>query len=285
MRRRNGMVKILVLSDLHLERNVFVPDRDAVRKADAVVLAGDIHPGADGIVWARKTFVDKPVVYVAGNHEFYGGHWDGTLDELRSAGKANDVDFLEDDAATIAGVRFLGCTLWTDFAFHGFDGKAEVMRYAEQNFADYHAISNLPPECKLTAQACLKRHQASRVWLEAELPKGNPSHTVVVTHHYAHARSTAPKYTNDALTAVFGSKLPESLLLQAGLWIHGHAHSSFDYRIDGHIGGTNRYVRVVCNPCGYPRTEMYNYIENPSFNPGLLITQLPDGNWGEHHEL
>jgi DNA repair exonuclease SbcCD nuclease subunit len=279
------MVKILVLSDLHLERNVFEPDRDAVRKADVVVLAGDIHPGTDGIVWARKTFVDKPVVYVAGNHEFYGGNWDRTLDELRSAGRANDVDFLEDDAVTIFGVRFLGCTLWTDYEFFGLENQTFVMRCAERDFADYHAISYLLPQGKLTAEASLKRHQASRAWLEAELPKGDPSQTVVVTHHFVHLRSTATKYTNDAMTAVFGSKLPESLLLQAGLWIHGHAHSSLDYRIDAQIDGASRYVRVVCNPCGYPRTAMYNYVENPFFNPGLLMTQLPDGHWGEHFEL
>lgn len=32
---------------------------------------------------------------------------------------------------------------------------------------------------------------------------------------------------------------------RAPLWIHGHIHTSFDYR----IGST----RVVCNPRGYPR--------------------------------
>ena len=55
-------MKLLIYSDLHLENSAFEPDPDAVRAADVVVLAGDIHPGSDGVIWARQTFPDKPVV-------------------------------------------------------------------------------------------------------------------------------------------------------------------------------------------------------------------------------
>lgn len=278
-------MKILVLSDLHLEFVAFEPDQDAVRAADVVVLAGDIHMGVDGILWACKTFVDKPVVYVAGNHEFYGGDWDETLDQMRETAKVNDVYFLEDACVTIAGVRFLGCTLWTDFEYFGQYVIGKLMYEAEHNFSDYTAINYLLPTNRLTARATLRRHQASRAWLEAELPKGDPAHTVVVTHHYPHKNSTAPKYAGNALTAIFGSHLPEGLLLQAGLWIHGHTHGSSDYRVDGEIHGVKRYVRVICNPRGYPRGFIPGDLENQNFNPGLLVTQLPDGNWAEFYEV
>ncbi len=55
-------MKILIYSDLHLESSAFVPDPKAVQVADVVVLAGDISPGVDGVIWARKCFGDKPVV-------------------------------------------------------------------------------------------------------------------------------------------------------------------------------------------------------------------------------
>lgn len=70
--------KIRVFSDLHLEFQDWVPPSS---DADTVVLAGDIHIGLLGVEWARRTFPLCPVVYVPGNHEFYGGN----LPELRPA--------------------------------------------------------------------------------------------------------------------------------------------------------------------------------------------------------
>ena len=63
-------LKLLVLSDLHLEFAPFMPAPAAVDAADVVVLAGDICNGTKAIPWARQAFGSKPVVYVAGNHEF-----------------------------------------------------------------------------------------------------------------------------------------------------------------------------------------------------------------------
>ena len=279
------MVKLLVLSDLHLEYCDFVPDKDALAAADVVVLAGDMHDGIDGIAWARKTFGGKPIVYVAGNHEFHGGKWVETLDEMRHSAKVNDVYLLENDTVTIDGIRFLGCTLWTDFEFHGTEHKSYLMEYCQERWLDYQVISDKFSEVAITAEMTLERHQASRAWLEAELPKGDPSTTAVVTHHFPHARSVDLKYLNDAFTAVCGSCLPEQLLLQAGLWIHGHIHSSRDYRIDGEVNGVNRYVRVACNPRGYSHGFTRGEMENPNFNPGLLFSSLPDGNWAESYEI
>ena len=61
-------MRIHVLSDLHLE---FAPLDVEDLAVDLVVLAGDIAIGADAIAWAAATF-DRPVIYIAGNHEFYG---------------------------------------------------------------------------------------------------------------------------------------------------------------------------------------------------------------------
>lgn len=62
-------MKLHVLSDLHLEFSAFVPPKI---EADVIVLAGDIGKGNSGIYWAGNTFPDKPIVYLASNHEFYG---------------------------------------------------------------------------------------------------------------------------------------------------------------------------------------------------------------------
>ena len=47
-------MKLLVLSDLHVAFAPFVPAPEVVAAADVVVLAGDIHAGAQVAAWARK---------------------------------------------------------------------------------------------------------------------------------------------------------------------------------------------------------------------------------------
>jgi predicted phosphodiesterase len=117
-------MKLLVLSDLHLENGHFEPQDDAIHVADVIVLAGDIHPAPNGIVWARQTFGDKPIVYVAGNHEYFDCEFEAALQILRNAAKEHGVHFLENDCVDIQGIRFLGCTLWTDFESHAFKDQA-----------------------------------------------------------------------------------------------------------------------------------------------------------------
>ncbi len=69
LRLRQLGMKIRILSDLHLEFQDWVPPKSDV---DIVVLAGDIHVGDHGIDWAPRSFPPTPVIYVPGNHEFYG---------------------------------------------------------------------------------------------------------------------------------------------------------------------------------------------------------------------
>lgn len=280
-------MKLHILSDLHVE---FVPHPahpQAAQAADVVVLAGDIHTGTEGIKWARKSFPDKPVVYVAGNHEFYGHHWDDLLDQLREEAHAQEVHFLESDTVTIDGVRFLGATFWTDYDYFGRSDRKKNMRAAEMGLNDFLRIKakTIQPQeiavvlgdasaalrpvrwsRKLTAVHTLARHQASLAWLKDELPKGDPEKTVVVTHHYPNRNSCAPSYANDPLTAIFGSHVDTRVMLGAKLWIHGHTHGSCNYR----IGDSKRAVRVICNPRGYPIARYENEFENRLFQPGLV---------------
>ena len=103
-------MRLNVLSDLHLGFGAL--DRP-VNDADVVVLAGDISRPREAIAWALK--FDKPVLYVPGNHEFYGHSIDGALEELQRLGEGTQVQVLDDRELVMGGVRFLGSTLWTDF--------------------------------------------------------------------------------------------------------------------------------------------------------------------------
>lgn len=75
-------MKLQILSDLHLELSKFEP---FATDADIIVLAGDIALEDNGIIWARAVFPNKEIIYVPGNHEFYGTKRLETLELMRRA--------------------------------------------------------------------------------------------------------------------------------------------------------------------------------------------------------
>ncbi len=64
-------MRLRLLSDLHLE-HFDSPPALPEASADAVILAGDIHAGIQGLGWAAERFAGTPILYVPGNHERHG---------------------------------------------------------------------------------------------------------------------------------------------------------------------------------------------------------------------
>ena len=259
---------------------MFTPAPQVVQSADMVILAGDIYPGARGAHLIRRIFPDKPIIWVPGNHELYGGHWQRTLAVMRKAAVGHDIHFLDDDELCVDEIRFLGTTLWTDFDFFGMELRQRAMESAKDCMADYFSIRYGPLPVEqfedsgamevsrrglLEPEYTLQRHHASRQWLEKMLAQGERGKTVVISHHFPHAGSCCPLYSADLVTAAFGSRLPEDLITRCKLWVHGHTHTSFDYRVSHDSDST----RVICNPRGYPTSD--GSFENARFNPGLLV--------------
>src|SRR5207245_1750395 len=87
--------------------------------ADVVVLAGDVEVGHNGLNWIRAAIPQTPVIYVLGNHEFYGQTLPELTDELRQKANGTNVHVLENSRVDLGEVTFLGATLWTDFALNG----------------------------------------------------------------------------------------------------------------------------------------------------------------------
>lgn len=227
-------MKIQILSDLHIEfQNFDSPKVDV----DVVVLAGDIHIGVRGLTWASEEFAGRHIIYVPGNHEFYGSDL-SALAAMRMAAERRGIYLLDNDSVVIDGVRFLGCTLWTDFALFGKLSIGECMREARVYMADF----NGEIRDKFTPQKSANLHNQSVRWLGKALAESFDGPTVVVTHHAPARGSIHPVYADVLACAGFVSDL-ERLMGPAALWIHGHCHDSFDYELKG--------TRVVCNPKHY----------------------------------
>ena len=232
-------MKIQVLSDLHLEINPC----DVPIVGDVIALAGDIHVGIEGIAWAKKHFHGKPVVYVAGNHEFYRHLFPDLLSDLRAEAAGSNVAFLENDVFVTGGVRFLGATLWTDFTLNGYARQDISMAAAKHGLNDFRAIKKASGEL-LRSGDVAEAYRQSIEWLRERLDEKHDGPTVVVTHHAAHPMSCHPMLRYDVLTPAFTSNL-ENLILdsQIDLWVTGHTHHCVDF----HIGRTH----MVSNQRGY----------------------------------
>lgn len=267
--------KLLVVSDFHLPISGPLGFELTVPPGiDAVVVAGDVTaPVAEAMRWLHENIASQgaPVVYVAGNHEHYGKNYDDSIEGGRRAQSAYpDVRFLENGEFVLGTLRFLGCTLWTDFDLYERPEQARAAALVGMN--DYRAIFARDPRsgdlARFTPERTQALHRESRAWLDGKLAEGFDGRTVVVTHHCPHPMSIHPMFGGNPLNPAFTSDLSDLIgRRRPELWVHGHTHAGFDYTVPG------TSTRVVCNPRGYvvPRTHGQPETENPAFNPGLVI--------------
>jgi predicted phosphodiesterase len=251
-------MKLQILSDLHLSVSGMEPEQT---DADLYVLAGDIARPAAACAWAQR--LEKPAIYVAGNHEFYGGELARTIDELRTSCAGSDVHFLEQDALTIGGVRFLGTTLWSDFLLYG-EGtlREQAIAEAEAVVWDFKKISlGANTDRLLTVADCAALFGDAYAWLNARLDEPFEGPTVVVTHFAPSPKSIHARFAGSLLNPCFISDAEDLMGSdRVNLWIHGHTHNSFDYTVRG--------TRVVCNPRGYSKQGVS---ENQQFDPRFVV--------------
>ncbi|WP_457091125.1 metallophosphoesterase [Microvirga sp. P5_D2] len=260
-------MRLWILSDLHLEG--FSIDIIAVPDADVAVVAGDV----DKPIWKAIQWLDEkiaphmPVIYVPGNHEYYGGSYEGSTKRgLSAAAASQGVHMLHDSEVRIGDVRFVGGTLWTDYALgaesrpgrqrdldiaHSMNACGSMLRDHTAILLDDGALERFQPEHARAA------HKRTRSYLEAVLADGFPGPTVVVTHHAPHPGSIDRQFYGSVLNAAFSTDLSELIRdTRPAMWVHGHMHASAQYVVEETL--------IVCNPRGYGT-------ENPAFNPGLVV--------------
>ncbi len=254
-------MKLQLLSDLHLESSSFTlkPHPDA----DVIILAGDITTQQsygrffDLLAQAQ----DLPVLYIPGNHEFYGSSPWRTRRELEDIFEDRPNVYALDGAyVDLHGVRFVGDILWSDFRLpfrHAnggiFTDPELAKQHAGKGISDFFRIANFEP-----AHAAAS-HAHAREYLREHCNTGIP--TVFITHFLPSAKSIDAQFADSPLNPYFASNCEDLMTPNIKLWVHGHTHSSCDY--------VHGQTRVVCNPKGYTAKE------NPKFDPQLLIEVTP----------
>ncbi len=253
-------MRIQLLSDLHLETEVFDPV--PAPGAELLVLAGDIDSTWDAL--ARFAGWPVPVLVVAGNHEFDDRELDDAWPALHARCRALGLDLLECATRVHQGddgrrVRFVGSVRWTDFELFGppghrdFDRALRAADYFQRVMAATKAGRPFDAEAvRIEALAC--RDWLARTLAEpADLGQGPRwEATVAITHFAPSLKSADPRFGRQPGTASF-CNADDALLPLADLWLHGHLHCRHDYRVARPHGG---FTRVVCQARGIePKRE------------------------------
>lgn len=249
-------MKIRLLSDIHTEFKLPYKTHpmSEYRGEDVLVLAGDIASGSTNTVNVLKHFKSvgyKHVVYVPGNHEYYGTTFEDFEVKMRNkCANLEGIHFLNGHSVWIDDVVFIGATLWTNF------GKSPLSEHAARSMiTDFRLIKQFTP------QDAIELYYQQRDYIKRMYELYNGKKKVIVTHFLPARQCIAPRYKEDptGLNDYFANSLDDWIYdLSDTTWMYGHTHDAGDMC----IGNT----RVVANPYGY-----YTHNDGTGFDPYKTI--------------
>lgn len=263
-----------IISDIHHARmDVLRNENLVVPEADVCICAGDIANAIDDSIAYLRRYIDPhmPAILTLGNHDYFGSSIDFALERARRLVEGTRIQLLENQSVILQGWRFIGATLWTDFAVSVGDDEhvppegrqAKAFELVPWRVLDFHCIFRSDERRSdengmVTVQEILERHIASRRFIDQELSMP-VNRTVVVTHHAPLIESFDPRFFGHITNAAFASDLSDLIARRRPhIWVHGHIHRFRDYMADE--------TRVICNPRGYGSEHGIS-----GFRPGFVI--------------
>lgn len=226
-------MKFQYFSDLHTEghnneMHRILPVEKLLKKEEGVViLAGDI------MVFSNKINPSKMFdylykaginpIYIPGNHEYYRSTSNYMVDSVMQYTR-----LIETPEAIFILTPLLSYL------------KEEIQEDVEMGVSDFRLVK------EHSAKLHNELHEYCKSFIETNLSRfiNDNRKKIVVTHFTPSYNSIHPKWYGSVLNTYFSNNLDEMILkYEPDVWIHGHTHDAFDYK----IGKT----RVLCNPLGY----------------------------------
>ena len=241
---------IQLISDVHLEfrdgNYPFIP-----RRAPIIALLGDIGRPFSRVYYRLLKDLSKrfrSVLVIAGNHEFYSSrHRKLTITEIRAkleevTSHFDNVHYLENQSMVLDGVRFLGCTLWTNIPEDMWKDARKKMNDYRMCYIDRYEEINIGVPLSPTHTTFW--HEESVRWLIREIDLSREP-VVILSHHcpYTHETSSA-EYLANPLNCCYSTNLVRLFRKPVVAWLYGHTHHPYNKYVNG--------VHVVSNPLGYP---------------------------------
>ena len=231
-------MKLTLMSDLHLEfwedPSRFIDDIvDNTPNSDLIALAGDIGVLAVNLDDIRNLLVKLSgkgrVLFIPGNHEYYGRHFDCGDEDLNSlrremnAYKNIHVNTGAPEWVKVGDFNILAGTMWFGDGMYTALEKSWLSDFKVKGLEQYIYHYN--------------------TYFKNMLEQSCRPNIITISHHSPTYQSVGPRYKGSSLNKFFCNNF-DSLLEKVTLACHGHLHGAVDYK----IGNT----RILSNPAGYP---------------------------------
>ncbi len=241
-------MKIFYMSDLHLEFGPLSLVDFEGTKDDIVILSGDI--GVAASIRSLHSFLAelkervRLVLYIPGNHEFYGQNMSKSLEDLYTMQHqlGNNVIFGEKIYRVINDIAFIGATMWTDFKNRDW----YAMQHCSRNMSDFDVIRHGKDNRRFLPEDSINIFEDHYKFIEhsVRIARADNLKTVVFTHHGVSEIASLPQFKGSILQGAFFASMEDEILTwQPNVWIHGHIHNTVDFSID--------QTRILTNPRGY----------------------------------
>ncbi len=255
-------MKIAYCSDLHLEINADPVDFD-FPDADYLFLAGDIclvYDLRDAYEFAsisykqRKFLIDvskkyKQVFWVMGNHEYWDNSLSNTLTDISqflSDNNISNISFTSRNTFFLGDILLIVTTLWSDVNKGNYMDDFFLTGDCMRDYDKITVRNDNPelPNCRLKVEDTIKIHELDRDFIKNSLEMNKSLPVIVMTHHCpAHTPNKNESYSGrDTLQKFYYCSDMEDLILDNPVikyWIHGHDHSSTEYKIGETILASN----------------------------------------------
>ena len=250
-------MKFKLVSDLHLEfyvnrpglpaQPMWTPTPTEDDENTVLLLPGDIHVGTKAKDWLKDRCMQyHKVVYLLGNHEFYGQELDDVREAWRDMDMPENFHFLDDNMFVLdtqEPIRIIGGTLWTEVTdpFNMWNGPKRMTDYEvikRRRDPRYGELRGL------TVDDTNVLHKATVAYFKTVLETPFKGKTLVMTHHLPHEICVANRFKGNMLNDFFRTDLDYMFEnFDIDVWVHGHTHDNVDEMVHG--------TRILCNPMGY----------------------------------
>ena len=235
------MARLQLISDLHTEFShypvEFCQNLEIAPDLDFLVIAGDLfvprRQHLQHLAGILDHFAKKArwVLYVEGNHEFYGSNREYIEKFLGDYLPGNYI-WLRNNGIELEGKHFFGGAMW----FGNEDGRNGLYRDQMNDWSQIKGFSGWV-------------YEENAKFRLAAMEQVRPE-TIVITHYLPHSNSTPRMYKDSDLNRFFVSDMtPIIHSRRPRLWLHGHTHMPCDYQLED--------TRVLCHPHGYPHERKW----------------------------
>ncbi len=225
-------MKIKLFSDIHIEfgNAHMIDDLFSNINVDAFIVPGDLanQEMIVKVLHEIDKMVQVPVIFVPGNHEYYGSQ-KSYVDHLLKNEKFDHIKILIEDVFEYKDIVFLGSTGWWD----------NITLYHTNALNDFRVIYDI-----ISNDNGMAWGRCSKDFFKTNLEKYQDRKVVCVSHNMPSHKCIHPIYSTSKINECFANHWDNLIIDNKPLyWFCGHTHDSINMVIDK--------TNIICNPYGY----------------------------------